>query len=117
MKKQELLDRCRELNLRDGDKITIKLTNSDVNAITRIRELTTLECTFVKNAMGWIHFNRYGEQKRTKSTGQSIRCCAIYIDYDNILMDIDAEKIESIESHMNISRRRKNNWNNIEDYK
>ena len=32
MKKQELLDRCRELNLRDGDKITIKLTNSDVNA-------------------------------------------------------------------------------------
>ena len=43
--------------------------------------------------------------------------CNIYIDYDNILMDIDAEKIESIESHMNISRRRKNNWNNIEDYK
>ena len=45
----------------------------------------------------------------------------LFVNYDNviefIMQDIDAEKIESIESHMNISRRRKNNWNNIEDYK
>ena len=55
MKPQELLNRCREMNLRSGDIVRVKFTDSDVNALTRLQDITEIETTFIQDGMGWNH--------------------------------------------------------------
>ena len=124
MRKQELLDKCRELNLRPGDKVKVRFTEEgkrnyrlySINKEFKGIDIEDEVVEFYQDGMGWSHFNVYGEQKRTKSTGASIRNCSLWFSFNDVVDSCLAEWIEDIENLTNTSRRRKNNWLAIENY-
>ena len=124
MKKQQLLDKCRKLNLRPGDKVKVRFTEEgkrnyrlySINKEFKGIDIEDEVVEFYQDGMGWSHYNVYGELKRTKSTGASIRNCSLWLSFNDVVDSCLAEWIEDIENLTNTSRRRKNNWLAIEDY-
>lgn len=101
--RQMLLEWLRLHNPRKGDKIRI-VTKRDGE----------FEGTYHDSYFGWIHTNRYGQRKRTKSSGASWRIGTITIKSD-YLDDIHAQDIIRIEYLGDSSRRRTNPYHKVCD--
>lgn len=128
MRKNELLNSIKSLNLRTGDKVKITLTEEGKENCMLYRlniknnvDIQHQELVFDGAFFSNIYFDRYGKQKKSSTIGgTTLRLCRIYVKGGkgklNFTDFLDATDIEKIECLTNTNRRRKNNWLNIEEY-